>query len=949
MRDKKTKIQGAIPLEAVGIETERENNDFTHMPPQRYIHVWFARRPTPVSRLAVLTSVISEDVDDDTLLQWMEMDPNNRSPGTSISNHIRDKRESKDQRNGAEYEHFGYRKIWRKTPKKSKISEIHSELKQTWDGELPTVLDATAGAGSIPMESVRYDLPTIANEYNPVASVILKSVLQHPRVDGDLSDDILKWGERINKQVREELSDYFPNKQAQEPMCYFWANEITCPDCGLEIPLTTNWWLDRDSSREGVASRPLISGKKDSVEFEVVNLPDQVEKEEFDPSDGTIQYGKATCPRCNVTIESEEIKNQAADGGYGQKLYAVRYQRKSSSSRPDRGYRSPTDEDIEAYTKAEDKIESSPELSTFLNTDIPDGSKTNEAIRNGITQWRDFFNKRQLLAHHTYYQAFESLKPRIREEHPKAEADVILTFLSLAADKSLDYNCRLNRWHASRSVLGNAFAGSDFAFSWSYPENNLLAEGVGYEWALNNVLSAYEDLVDLIGDSESDTTVLQNDAADMDLDDCSVDTIVLDPPYYQNIMYAEISDFFYIWMDKYLGDVYPQFFSENLTDKYEEAVANPSIFEEVSSEDRSQADLARDHYEDKMSEIFSELYRVLDGDGIFTMMFTHKETEAWDTLTKALIQAGFTVTNTHPINSEDPHRIRMSSKNSAESTILMVSEKREQSKDEYVLWQDIAKETKKVARERAESLETSDLNIARVDIILAAYGPALEVFTQNYPVVDDEGNEVSPETALDEAREAVRDYLIEKYLNEGITETDPKTEWYVLAWLIFEAQRFPYDEARRLAIGVGEDLDTLKKTHRMWRKKSGDVLLRPHEDRVQDILKNKDARSGRKPVDPEALSFSTALDKVHALLHIYDKKGATEAWNWMSDRNCGSDPEFKATLEALLRVLPYNHSDWELSRDVAVGDTGELLDLQLDAGIFGEQDQEHEQGNLTDF
>lgn len=279
----------------------------------------------------------------------------------------------------------------------------------------------------------------------------------------------------------------------------------------------------------------------------------------------------------------------------------------------------------------------------------------------------------------------------------------------------------------------------------------------------------------------------------------------------------------------------------------------------------------------------------------------------------------------------------------------MVSEKREQNKDEYVLWQDIARETKKVARERAESLEASDLNIARVDIILAAYGPALEVFTQNYPVVDDEGNEVSPETALDEAREAVRDYLIEKYLNEGITDTDPKTEWYVLAWLIFEAQRFPYDEARRLAIGVGEDLDMLKKTHRMWRKKSGDVLLRPHEDRVQDISKNKDARSGRKPVDPEALSFSTALDKVHASLHIYDKKGATEAWNWMSDRNCGSDPEFKATLEALLRVLPHDHSDWELCRDVAVGDTGDLLDIELDAGIFGEQDQEHEQGNLTDF
>ncbi|MDL0130919.1 hypothetical protein PNP59_11430 [Halobacterium salinarum] len=161
---------------------------------------------------------------------------------------------------------------------------------------------------------------------------------------------------------------------------------------------------------------------------------------------------------------------------------------------------------------------------------------------------------------------------------------------------------------------------------------------------------------------------------------------------------------------------------------------------------------------------------------------------------------------------------------------------------------------------------------------------------KNYPVVDDTGEEVSPQTALDEARGAVRDYLIEQYLNEGIRDVDAKTEWYVLAWFVFEAQRFPYDEGRRLAVGVGENVDSLKKENRMWRTKSGDIVLRPHGDRVQDVNKTPENRSGRKPVDPDSLSFSTALDKVHAAMHIYDAKGATEAWNWMNDRNCGSDP-----------------------------------------------------------
>jgi hypothetical protein len=133
----------------------------------------------------------------------------------------------------------------------------------------------------------------------------------------------------------------------------------------------------------------------------------------------------------------------------------------------------------------------------------------------------------------------------------------------------------------------------------------------------------------------------------------------------------------------------------------------------------------------------------------------------------------------------------------------------------------------------------------------------------------------------------------------------------------------------------------------MWRKRSGDVLLRPHSDRVQDISKSSDNRSGRKPVDPEALSFATDLDKIHAVMHIYDAKGATAAWNWLNDRNCGSDPQFKATVEALLRLLPHENTDWEIVRNLAAGETGDLLDLELESDIFQEEDDEG-QKTLTD-
>jgi adenine-specific DNA methylase len=351
-----------------------------------------------------------------------------------------------------------------------------------------------------------------------------------------------------------------------------------------------------------------------------------------------------------------------------------------------------------------------------------------------------------------------------------------------------------------------------------------------------------------------------------------------------------------------------------------------------------------------MTDMFEEIHRTLADDGVFTMMFTHKETEAWDTLTTGLIEAGFTISATHPISTETPDRVQQQGRNSAESTILLTSEKRDERDESASLWDDIRKDTKEAAVERVRSLEEREVDFTKVDLILASFGPTLQVFTENYPVVNSQGEEVRPETALDEARKAVLDYLTEKYLNKEVQDVDQDTRWYLLSWFVFGAKKFPFDEANRLAIGVGTDISTLKDERRMWRKSQDNIILRPHEDRVQDVNKDPDARSGRKPVNPDSLSFSTALDKVHAAMHIYDVRGATEAWNWMNDRNCNSDPAFKATLEALLRVLPQGHGDWELARDLAAGETGDLLDLDLDSEIFNnsEEDEEH-QGRLKDF
>jgi adenine-specific DNA methylase len=943
------KIEGNLPIRTVGIETQRERINFTDLPPQSYVHVWWARRPTPVSRLAILASTLPNNVTEDELLRWMEIDPSNLSSKDSISQHVRKKKKEKEKigTDGAVYEHYGYKKIWKRTPSEEKLNEITDRVKDTWNGEMPTVLDATAGGGSIPFESVRYGFPTIANELNPVASVILKAVLEHPRVDGDLSDDIRKWGEKLNDKASEELKEFYPtNSERREPLNYLWANTVSCPDCGLEVPLSPNWWIDKESGSKGLAVQPSVSEDTDQVEFNLVELPADIEKDDYNPTNGTVSRGEGECLRCGVAIEGDEIKQQAQNDEMDYQLYAVEYRDIGDGSR--KNFRSPNKKDIRGFEKARDVVENDPELANLLRQERYVGPADRSA-NYGLTEWRDVYSPRQLLTHYTYWQVFENIKESIREEYPEPEANALITFLAVAADKGLDYNCRLSVWDNTVPKIAHVFSRHDFAFAWSFVEMNMTADG-GYSWVLENVVGAYEDLHELSGDSDATTKITQEDATNLSLDDKEVQVIVLDPPYYDNVMYSELSDFFYVWLKKYLDDVYPNFFQQNLTDKHNEAVANPSKFEDVADGNTSKRELAQQDYEDKMTGIFAEMHRVLSDDGIFTLMFTHKKTEAWDTLTKALINAGFSVKATHPVSTESQLSLHQAGKNAAESTILLTSEKRDTTEEQPTLWEDVKRETRQAAQARAKELDDQESEFAKVDMVLASFGPTLRVFTEHYPVVDEEGNEITPQVALDEARDSVTSYLNNKYLNTGIEDVDPKTEWYVHAWLMFEAKRFPYDEARRHAINVGIDLDDLKRSHRIWRKRSGDVVLRPSEERVQNVNKKPEDRSSRKPVDPEALSFAASLNKVHAVLQIYDKKGATEAWNWMNQRGCGSDPEFKATIEALLRVLPHDHEDWEIAQALAAGDTGELLELDLDKDIFNEnEDSLASQSEFSDF
>jgi hypothetical protein len=196
----------------------------------------------------------------------------------------------------------------------------------------------------------------------------------------------------------------------------------------------------------------------------------------------------------------------------------------------------------------------------------------------------------------------------------------------------------------------------------------------------------------------------------------------------------------------------------------------------------------------------------------------------------------------------------------------------------------------------------------------------------------------------------VTQVLVDEYLEvEGIDKLDDVTEWYVLCWLVHESDSFSYDEGRQLGLGIGVDIDDIKRSTKTWRKSRGDISLRGHTGRVQNINEKPENRSSRTPVNPDDLSFGLAIDKVHAAMHVYNAQGESATCDWLRARNFDSDSTFKATLKALLQVLPHDHKDWELARDLAVGRTRDVLDLDFSPSVFAEDSQQTQQTGINDY
>jgi adenine-specific DNA methylase len=920
-------IESKLPLTAIDIESEKDMESGRYHP-LRSLHKWFAARPTPAARLSVLASVYPGEIDPDELLQLMQIGP--KAIESNISEYVQNKYSSKNT-SGTLDDHYNYPNPNTQSPTSTQLNQLHETLKNAWGGELPTVLDPTAGRGVIPFESIRYGIPAHANELNPVPTLILKVALEYAPVVGSLENELKKWRSKIHEVAKENISPYYPTEEpGREILNSACTYIITCDSCGGEIPLVSRWTLNK-TSKGGDAIRPTYDDG--IVKYEHVKI-EKLDDEEFNSKEGPVSGRDAECPHCSVVTEEDDIQEKIRSEDFEYSIYGVNYE----TSRGDWKFRAGSHVDHEGMAKAKQRVESDFDLMTFLTEPIDVSSRTNDPTTWGMKEWRDIFTPRQLVSHYEYLRAYNTVSEDIRNEYSEERANAILAILTFPVCKAVDHNSRLSVWRDTRGYGANIFGENHFSRKKMFVDNNISAARRGYINNTDHAIESYEKIASYVRNKEP-ANVTPRDAATLtdELSKKSVDAAIVDPPYYSSIMYGELSDLFYVVQKEYLKDDYPYLFSSKLTNKDDEAVANPYRFKDIAEEQNaSKKELADNFYEQKMEDIFSEVFELLTDGGVMTVMFTHRDMDAWDTLTTALIGAGFTITATHPIKTEMSDRVGLRNKASADSSILLVGRKlTHQNPEMKTLWEDIQSEIQEVASKQAEEILDSGYTISKTDTAIAAYGPTLKTYAEHYPVVNKKGDTIRPRKALSEARKAVTGVIANRFLRtQGLEKLDALTRWYILAWLIYENDTFPYDEGLQLGVAAGVDVEDIKRSTKIWSKSGGDICVASHNDRVQNIVMltsdAADNPSSRKyPVDPTDMRFTYTIDTIHAALHVYDKEGARAAKDWLLERNVKSNTEFEIAVTALMEVIPVDNEMSQSLVNMVSGETGDYLDIDL--------------------
>ena len=608
-------------------------------------------------------------------------------------------------------------------------------------GTRPLVVDPFAGGGSIPLEALRVGADAFASDLNPVPVLLNKVVLEYiPKYGQRLADEVRKWGDWIKREAEKELAEFYPkDPDGATPIAYLWARTIQCegPGCGAEVPLIRFLWLAKKVNRSvALQLRPRPKAKR--VDFQIivkqrggwVDQDDPKTKIEDPKFEGTVKRGSASCPCCGYTTPvarlREQIKTQRGGANHARLLCVVTTKEREQG----RAFRLPAERDTKVVQKARRQIAQRKDSHKGKISLVPDEQVDIRGVRHtwamiyGFNTRGDYFTDRQLLALTTLTNLVEQSGMKSAKETDAGLALATQTVLALGVSRIADIANSLCTWKPSMTQAIHLFARQAIPMTWDFAETSLLSDAAGdYGTTIGNMLRILEGEIAVGGNGKAE----QNSACQHRLPDDSVDLFLTDPPYYDAVPYAYLADFFYVWLRRSLGRSYPELFEAPAVPKDAEIVVDRP--HELSN---STHDIA--FYERELTRAFAEGRRLAKPEALGTIVFASKTTASWEAILKAVVDAGWIITGSWPIDTEMETRVSAQGQARLASSVHLVCRPRENPDgsvrtDEVGDWRDVLAELPRRIHDWMPRL--ADEGVVGADAIFACLGPALEIFSSH--------------------------------------------------------------------------------------------------------------------------------------------------------------------------------------------------------------------------
>ena len=819
-------IEVALPLEAINAESAREKS-IRHGHPST-LHLWWARRPLAAARAVIWSSLVD--------------DPSEHSEQFPTE----EEQNKERQRLFAILEELVK---WENSNDPEILEAAKAEILRSTGNNPPPLLDPFAGGGAIPLEAQRLGLEAHAHDLNPVAVMINKAMIEIPpkfagqapvnpdtraRLDAadgwtgakGLAEDVRYYGEWMKQQAFKKIGHLYPKVKVPAAqgggeatvIAWIWARTVKCPNpaCGCEMPLVRSFVLSKKKGKEAWIE-PIFENGKTRYSVHHEGKP---------AIEGTVNRKGAVCACCGTPVEFPYIREQGKAGKIGNHLCAIVAEGNNS-----RVYLSADSEQILAAQV------SKPE--EYPDAVMPYNPRDFKTPNYGMTYFSDLFTNRQLTALTTFSELVSEAQKQaerdavaagVPNDHialseggigARAYGEAVGVYLAFVIDKMTDYHSSICSWHSSKELIRNTFGRQAIPMVWDYAEANPFSDSAG----------CFDNMLEWVFKSSSLFPATANgDVRQFDAQsDCGLRNIMVstDPPYYDNIGYADLSDFFYVWMRQALKQTYPNLFRTMLVPKAEELVATPYRFD-------GSVEKARDFFEDGMLHTCQQIYQYAREDIPVTIYYAYKQSDTdngesetktastgWETMLSAVIQAGFAITGTWPMRTEMSNRSIASGTNALASSIVLVCRKRPEDAP-MVTRRSFIAELKRELRPALQKLQRS--NIAPVDLAQSAIGPGMGVYSKYSKVLESDGTPMTVRSALQ-----IINQELDVYFNEQDGELDQNSRFCVDLYMQNAFNDIKFGDADTLARAKNTSVAALAAKGVLYAQKGSVHLLTREE------------------------------------------------------------------------------------------------------------------------